>query len=369
MNVNLTKLISSAAAVLAVGSSAYAQQKAPMPTSSCCFEQGYEICNDKFPAAYNAAARIDVQCSWDVFATGSFIYWHVSQDAMDLGTTTVASLTLPAEFTFGSKVAVQNFEYKPGFKVGLGVDFDHDNWVAFAEYTWLHQTTNTSVSAPSGFEVVASDWFEFAFYQTPPVYTDVVSSKWKMNLDMVDAVLSRPYYQGRKLTILPFCGLRGAWIRQNMRVVGIGGVFSYNPDLVKVAHIHSQSWAVGPRAGLQAHWMLGCGFRMEGDVSGSLLYTRYTKVTSYQSNNTASPIGFYDYSTVRPMADMGLGFGWGSYFDRQNYHFDLVATYDFNVMWGQNMLRELMNVYIAGSAEQPGNLYLHGLTVTARFDF
>ena len=87
---------------------------------------------------------------------------------------------------------------------------------------------------------------------------------------------------------------------------------------------------------------------MEGDVSGSLLYTRYTKVS--HSENTAAMAQcwkrslFDEYNTVRPMADMSVGFGWGSYFDRQNYHFDLLATYDFNVLWGQNMMRQAANL-------------------------
>jgi len=350
MKVNFTKLISSAAAMLAVGSSAYAQQKAPMPTTSCCFEQGYELCNDKFPAAYNAAARIDVQCSWDIFVTASFIYWHASQDAMDLATPAVSDF---------NKVLVQNFEYKPGFKVGLGMDFDHDNWVAFMEYTWFHQTSNTSGNtAPNGSTYDMSSWFA-----TESVDPTSVSSKWKTNLDILDASLSRPYYQGRKLTILPFGGLRGAWIRQNLNVAGKTGTAT------TISHNHSQSWSVGPRGGMQAHWMLGCGFRFEGDVSGSLLYTRYTKVTHYEDGVANSAVTTNDYNTLRPMADMGVGLGWGSYFDRQNYHFDLLATYDFNVMWGQNMMRQLANVINIGSADQPGNLYLHGLTVTARFDF
>jgi len=358
MNVNFTKLISSAAAVLAVGSSAYAQQKAaaPMPASSCCFEQGYELCNDKFPAAYNAAARVDVQCSWDFFVTGSFIYWHVDQDAMDLA------------YPYAGGVAVgtvldQKFDYKPGFKVGLGVNFDHDNWVGFVEYTWFHQKTDLGTTvAPDGDTWHTTSWFDARTNVT------AISSKWKTNLDILDATLSRPYYQGRKLTILPFAGLRGAWIRQNLKIDATTDATDY------YSKNHSHSWAVGALAGVQAHWLLGWGFRFEGDVSGSVLYTRYTKVSTNEYNTVGTSFGnlnLHGYNTVRPMAGLTAGFGWGSYFDRQNYHFDLLATYDFNVLWSQNMMRHAANLAnsASGIAAQPADLHLQGVTVTARFDF
>ena len=68
------------------------------------------------------------------------------------------------------------------------------------------------------------------------------------------------------------------------------------------------------------------------------------------------------------MADMSIGLGWGSYFACQDYHFDLLAPYDFNVMWGQNMMRQLVSSY-SYTVGAPGDLQIQGLTVTARFDF
>jgi hypothetical protein len=359
MNVTLTKLISSAAAVLAVGSTSYAQQKSCAPTPApCCFEQGYEICNDKFPAAYNAAARIDVQCSWDLFATASFLYWYADQEAMDLA--------LPIQGTVNGQVLIQDFDFKPGFKVGLGVNFDHDNWVGFVEYTWFHQTNKTGLTeAPAD-----TSWLPSWFQSRSSISNPTVGSQWRLNMDIVDATLSRPFYQGRKLTVLPFGGLRGAWIRQNMKVEALQPAGVEIEAATFLSKNHSHSWAVGPRAGFQAHWMLGWGFRIEGDAAASLLFTRYTKVTHNETEDDVSNVyaSFHDYNTVRPMADMGIGFGWGSYFDRQNYHFDLVATYDFNVMWGQNMMRELA-MQTNGIAFEAADLHLQGLTATARFDF
>src|SRR5271157_2856702 len=166
MNTKFTKLISSAAAVLAVGGCAFAQTKACPPSP---FEQGYGISSDKFPAAYNAASRIEVQNSWDIFATASFLYWYADQEGMDLaystGLTTASDPTTVTNPLKGS-YDIMPFDFKPGFKVGLGMNFDFDNWVAFVEYTWLHQKVTTQVPNPStdargGTPVWALTWFGY----------------------------------------------------------------------------------------------------------------------------------------------------------------------------------------------------------------
>ena len=84
MNKNLTKLITSAAVALAMGSSATAQMQSNKANAPAPFEQGYGMTNDKFPAAYNAPARLEVQQSWDVFFTGTFTYWYVDEVGFDL---------------------------------------------------------------------------------------------------------------------------------------------------------------------------------------------------------------------------------------------------------------------------------------------
>jgi hypothetical protein len=355
MNANLKKLIGSAAALLTVGAGADAQTKSCScaPTTSCCtFEQGLGLCNEKFPAAYNAPARIDVQCSWDLFLTGSFIYWRADQEAMDFAYARTARTSV----TTGSPLT-QDFDFKPGFQVGLGFNFEHDNWVTFLEYTWLHQTTCTgSSTAPAGYALYPTSYMS----SSQPSFVSA-SSKWKSSFDILDATVGRPYYLGRKLTVNPYGGLRAAWIRQNFRV---------STDANVVSHNRSNSWGIGSKLGLESHWLLDWGFRVEGDVAGSLLYTKYTSVAHRETISDVESYASLDcYGTVRPMADMSLGLAWGSYFDRQNYYFDLGAFYDFKVMWSQNMMRYLANSANNGANAQPGDLHLQGLTVKARFDF
>ena len=206
------------------------------------------------------------------------------------------------------------------------------------------------------------------------IYASSLNSSWHLKLDIFDATLSRPYYQGRKLTVTPFGGMRGALIRQNLRIDSML-LYGAGSSSNAVSHNHSHCWSVGPRAGLQAHWLLSWGLRLEGDLAGSALYTQYTTVAMRSDATPSNPtvgdasVRYKNYGTIRPMTEMNLGMGWGSYFDRQNYCFDLLATYDFNVMWNQNMIRALQNTENTLSSSNAPDLYIQGLTLTARLDF
>ncbi len=193
-------------------------------------------------------------------------------------------------------------------------------------------------------------------------------------MDILDWELARSSYVGTKLTFRPFFAARAAWIRQNQN-----GAFNTQNDVAGtnlLLNNKSQSWAVGPRAGLYTNWMLGEGFRMYGNGAGDILFTQYTKLKSAQSTQVASVVTNQlttrqnKLNTIRTHLDLELGFAWGSYFDNNNWHVDLSAGYGFQVFFDQNMFRFFTDgTNVATSLSPNGNLYVHGLTATARFDF
>src|SRR5689334_20656896 len=48
-------------------------------------EQGHEASTRQLMNGYSAPARIEVRGTWDVYATGSFLYWQASQENMEIG--------------------------------------------------------------------------------------------------------------------------------------------------------------------------------------------------------------------------------------------------------------------------------------------
>lgn len=345
---------------------------------------------------YNAASRIDVRSSWDVYATASFLYWQLSQDNMEVAfvdelsnDSYVANSSddgISNDGQIDGDVSQMDFDFRPGFKVGLGMNLDIDNWDLFAEYTRIHATNHASAdpkTAPDGSvaPIFATAGHPFVI---PANAYNTASEKWKCNLDFVNLDLGRAYYVGTNLTFHPFYGVRGAFITQNTHHQYENTLFNEEDgnENLGVLNVYNRihSWAVGPRVGVCTDWMLGSGIRFFGSVDTDLLYTKYSvkNKTNFLSTDssfiaageTSSWDSDSDVRTVRSHVDLEAGFGWGSYFDNNNWHIDLMAAYGFQVFFDQNMLTTFASGATQGSINRPaGNLYVQGVTATARFDF
>jgi hypothetical protein len=345
------------------------------------------------PAAYNYPAGIRApNQDWDVYITGTFIWWKAHQDNMFTGVATNQSsgTNVSTAFSTGSPdlnnsvLFSRKPNYKPGFKVGLGWNTGSwDNWTVYGEYTWFHPGDGKDDDDDNecGECGCAAQVLLVPTCNCPDgLYASDLESKWKLDMDIADLSVGRPAYQGKRLVLNPFFGLRAMWIRQKWDVE-YDAVSSTNVALGEYeTEAHSKAWSLGPRIGVDTSWLLGCGFRMIGNASASLLYTRYTQV-SYESNipNGAAagpaPLSddvswkfFKNYGTVRPNFELDAGFGWGWYIGDM-YHLDFAATYDFHAFWAQNMVADIANWAVHWVDAAPGNLYLHGLTIKARFDF
>lgn len=311
-----------------------------------------------FLPAYNAPANILLQdCPWGFDIWAAFTYWHISQEGME------AARRLPTVNVNGG-LLTPDFDWEPGFKVGIGFNTDYDDWTAALEYTWVRSKTSSTSFANADNPYFSNNW-SIPARPDSLVINDAtsVSTSWRLHLDRLDLTFARPYYQGKRLTVTPFGGLRGQWIRQRYSVDLAGGEF--DADVTARSH----SWAVGPVVGANTHWLMGCGFRLEGVANGSILYTRYKHVRQSETfGGTTGSSNGHNVGFLRPSSELGVGLGWGSYLGCKNYYLDFSARYDFNVLWDQNVMVSFVNA-MNGVPGTSGNLYMHGLTLTALFAF
>ncbi len=354
------------------------------------FCQGDILPDNCYRPGYNASAKIDLGDRGclipnDVFAELSFIYWYACQDGMGLAAS--ADLKTSGEIVFNqlSTTLTQDFEYKSGFKIGLGAGFQ--DWEFHAKYAWIRQKTHVNEDAPTKYTNgrgnipvwLVNTWFA----QRIGAFSDFVSatnlgSSWKLGIDWLDLTASRPYYEGKKITIQPYGGLRALWIRQSLVINATVPAAAVSGSSLAPEKIYSRNQSharsLGPVFGGSGHFLLGTGFRVEGDGAFGILFTRYTKLSHKENSAVAgtTPKVFRavlkNYNTVRPVANLGLGVGWGQYFCNCKFHIDFSADYEFSALWNQNMLRTFAEEFAIGSA--PSNdLFLQGLTVTGRLDF
>ncbi len=341
----------------------------PCPPQTRPFDQGYELCPNNMMGAYNAPARIDVCGSWDFFIDASFIYWHASEEALEPTLSDESANGLPI---VNGQITQMDFKYEPGFKVGIGYNLScHDDWQFYLEYTWLHFDQSVSTTSPAFgvlYPLHSHPAFSSAFDVT------YAREKWDVDIDLLDLEMARPHYVGTMLTLRPFIGLRAQWIDQKLttRYSGTTGTDALEEANFRVTQ-NSKTWAVGPRVGVDSNWLLGCGFRLIGNIAGSIVYTKYSTL-DYKERNLVSESDVVDVSeeqkVLRPILEFQSGFGYGMYFCNNAYHFDIAATYDFQHFWNQNAYRNFVdNTAVGKSFSNYANLYLHGLTLTVRFDF
>lgn len=341
-------------------------------------------------SSYNIPSTVAVCSEYPFFLRGSFLYWYVGEEGLSLATNGVLDnyLYLPSEATS----FFPTFEYKPGFKILAGYTIEKE-WTVYAEYTWLRgshsvqRSAASETSATAGTEGVAAgapvwavnDWFIQRTFNGQALAGSTISSTWEYSVDFLDASLSRPSYHGQFFVVAPYGGLRAAWIGQTMKVFlteSANQLLFPTPASPILSKNTSSSWAIGPRMGLDAACLLPMGFRIEGDLSASVLFTHYTTISHEEDpassaffNQNPLKIRWNGYNCVRPMTECSFGFGWGEYLQNEAYHIDFSADYSFSYLWGQNMIRKILDEALTGTAATASDMYFHGLTLTGRLDF
>lgn len=288
--------------------------------------------------AYNAPYRLDFRCGWDLFVTGSLLYWKPTEENIEIGEINISTLKTT---TIGRTLSINdiknsiekqlvNFKYNLGFKAGLGIDFCYDNWELYGEYTYHHSKNKIAIPRlPKEFTTKSgltqtSSIVPFWNLSIVPINsreptTSIIktaSGEWNLKLDLGDLELARKYYVGNHLVFRTFGGLRVAWIKQtysaHYKSVFTGGfgtdhlspeISSLEIDLstdfisleeqeadpgatlkpqppIFTSNASLSSWGVGPRVGVDTEWLLCKGFRIFLDSSASILFTKYTTETA-----------------------------------------------------------------------------------------
>jgi hypothetical protein len=313
--------------------------------------------SENLSSVYNHAGRVDVKTSWDLFVAGSYLYWQPREEGLGLG------FVYPATASEERTVYNMDFDYHSGFKIGLGTNFNHDNWIAYLDYTYLHAKDHRFVSTPEGASFLTPFWNYGE--------DSAISATWKLSYDMIDLKLSRPFYESCKIIASSFLGMKGGWIKQRYIFNELAGIWYCGST-------HSNSWLIGPQVGINTNYFIGAGFRLFGNADASLLYQHSkTKVLVPYTGSSESNSNERDYTNqITPNVDLDMGLAWGTYFDNHNWHFDLSASYEFQYYWSQNFMKHLYDttINLAHFSEPHGvgkikDLMFHGLTITARFDF
>ncbi len=329
---------------------------------------------DYGPPGYNMPELAINRRGANAILSGSFIYWKVDQDDFDVG------ITGPRPSS-GQKIQSFHSKYEPGFKAELGVNSSYDNWTLCLEYTWLKAHQTNSRGSNDQYPMIVSPWVSLT-ENDQRLYTPFsttsseilhsgVSNHWRFHFDMLDLVLSRSYYVGKKLIFNPSLAARGVKINQNLDVT-----FTYNtrgaPGTQNTVYSHNKNHTqqIGPRFGLDMNWLIGSSFRFGGTAAGALLYTHYQLRHTEILNSTSHSNIYANPHAFRVNLDAALEFGWRAYVSRHRRYIDCSFKYEALVFFDQNRVAGLASITTdQGRVLDSGNLYLHGGTFKLEFNF
>lgn len=328
---------------------------ATMNAEDCCMPEympGEVICNGC--PGYTQFAGVELDCGWDVFARGEFLYWRPYRSVARV------AIAVPQNTSTQPQLELnQSFGFRPGFSVGLGmVAHCFDDWTFNLDYTRYHHSFNKTFS-----ETAPTTLFSTLLI-FPTLACSSIRNKSHFHYDIVGLYLQRPNYLGQRVILSPSLGIK--WLKRNNLI---------SQDLIDAGNgslNHGETTfkytSIGLSAGFDGSWLFCWGFSLIGKADVALLYP-YERSVLQRTIPSPVNVNFFN-PVVRAKhhirhldiyARGGFGIGWGSYFCCKRYHVNLAATYDF---MGDVAKLDVMS----GNSGNP-SVVLMGLTIRGQFDF
>lgn len=289
------------------------------------------------------------------------LFWQSNMGSLSFGVESDSSSSVQ-----NGNCKSPSFDWKWGYRLGMGYRIPHDRWDLFANYTYLYGSAHGHAGKDS--RVVFPRWAT-NFAGKSPFYADSSKADWNVHLNMGDLELGRTCFPSKWLSLRPFVGLRGGTIDQKYTVAYNGGTIA--PSDSDKLDLNTDFWGVGLRMGVNTLWGLGSGISIYGNGSTSLLSGHFTvhereKLIwqELQKMKLESQV-----NNVVVEADVALGLQWDYLFSKERYHIGLKMGWEFDIYFNQNQLFHFTSTNPGSFQTQSDDLSFQGLTVGFRFDF
>lgn len=297
---------------------------------------------------------------WAVNA--DFLWWKAVEDSLPVAIvvdTTVSELGTAES----ASVLNPNYKWDPGFRLGVAYRPCECDWDLYASWTHLNTKAKRSFGPGSATETIIPQWGSLT-----PFAANLadLSTSWTLNLNWADFELNRTFCVNSCFNFGIHGGLRAAWIDQKFRFT-----LTNNSTTPTTNSLHSKSdfSSIGVVAGLDASWLVGCGFSINTSAGGAILYGKQKSSFSESIvvlGVTDTVSGSSNYWISRAMTDLRLGLGWkGCAYG--------CTTLAVAIDWEHHILFN-QNQFPRGSSSpsarpRDGDLTIQGLTVSATLFF
>ena len=341
-------------------------------------------------------------CTGDKVVIAGVLYWNANQEGLEYAiqtqtTVPVLNPTLDEIEELNNLRDAQYLAPHPhqsyGYRLGLGYQYPCDGWDIGVTWTHFHTSSFTEIETniDTTFLLIPL-WSAFAPAQGSVLFARGIKSSWKLKLNVIDFQLGREFWTSKTLSLRSFIGLRYANINQALDLRQRGGSWSprMSPEQMpfnNLIELDNDYKGVGPLAGLDTTWRLGCGWGLFSNWASSILYGRFNLSNHEENQLIISP---YDkikilqtksrFRASRAVLDWMLGIEWSSIFNNRSYAVTGRLGWEHHLYFHQN---ELHRVNRSGDTamvlpnntgenlydQRRGNLGTQGLTFTLKIEF
>lgn len=255
-----------------------------------------------------------------------------------------------------------DFDWSPGFRVGLGYKMKHDEWNTNFTYTYFH--AKTTMRAHGGDSGVVQSAF---LGPKVSIVGTFLSAKIHLNLDyhIFDWDLGRKVLVSDYLSLRPFIGVKGGWINQTLR-----SKWDKSIDILDLLifpfsaseNVKNDFAGAGPKGGVNGMWTFAKTkyglFSLFGDFTAAYLWGHWDIKDKYQDSLfTTVFIKTRDRNLGALILQSYMGFG----YDRNRL--SLKLGYEIEDWFNQ------YQVFDNGTGGHSNALLLQGLTFKIKADF
>lgn len=323
------------------------------------------------------SAQPKVTCPWGLYLTGEFIFWTAREEGLGFSSShwhnELSSFETPSKV---GSIKHPDFDFDPGFRVGMGYIFEHDCWDLFAQYTWFHIGDKNDILGHRNILTTenAGTWFIEDEVGEQNTYSSLVTdaeTRWRLHFNAVDLELGRAFFVSRKLSFRPHFGLKGSWQNQNYDAAYLVLPLNILGQTRRKMEQELKYWGVGLRSGLQADWALNEWFSFLGRVAVSALWSgfevdRRDEARDLSFNNSPWLTTFYtenSFHNIATVIELFFGLSWAKAFGNGCYFYRVDGGWEEQIWLGQN---QFFRHFEEGAH---GDLVLQGFTFRIRLDF
>lgn len=325
---------------------------------------------------------------WGFFGGLDYLHWTTYVNDTDFavdGLNTVGVGNHP-----GGKYHKFHPLWDNGVRAMAGFRWGYDGWDTRIIYTYFHNHTKSNATPTTG-ETNITPQFLMATMFTPAsglIRAATATGKFSINYDTLDLVFTRPFYASYSHILRPYFGVRGAWIRQHIKVRYDGADFANAVGRFGFTKWQGVFEGAGVLAGLEYKMIICNDLSLFANLGVSVLGGHHRDKLLIQqlvpnpafvdSDTNTNPEflvvnGYVDVESTELSLLPGLqgaaGVNWG--FDYCGYCFEFSFAYELTEWFCAPSVRRFQdNVDQAVSTSSSnGALLLHGITFSGDIYF